>query len=162
MPDVRVKKNMSREHVRNSSRQNKVNMSANQSNFLPELNDLNSREDARSPMGSPKKLHMQNKIRNLNVPTDSRIDMSGVHNSSLSEVESGHGSPITPSKAFAARNFKRPAIEDPRRSNVAANEESKLGSNGNFAATMSPSGNLGRFKINLQRNQPGGNDMEMP
>ena len=78
MPDVRVKKNMGREHVRNSSRQNKVNMSANQSNFLPELNDLNSREDTSSPMSSPKKLHMQNKIRKLNVPGDTRIDISAL------------------------------------------------------------------------------------
>ena len=74
MPDVRVKKNISREHVRNSSRQNKVNMSANQSNFLPELNDLNSREDARSPMGSPKKLHTMNKIRNFNQPGDPHLN----------------------------------------------------------------------------------------
>ena len=155
MPDVRVKKNMSREHVRNSSRQNKVNMSANQSNFLPELNDLNSRDDARSPMGSPKKLHMQNKIRNLNVPGgDPRIDISALQSASLSEVESSNGSPITPSKTFGVRNFKRPNIEDPRRSNFTAKESERVNSrDGVFAATMSPgAASLGRFKINLQRN----------
>ena len=65
MPDVIVKKKMSREHVRNNSRKNKVSMSGNQ-NFLPELNDLNSREGAGSPIGSPKKLHTVNKIRNFN------------------------------------------------------------------------------------------------
>ena len=128
MPDVRVKKNMSRQHVRNSSRQNKVNMSANQSNFLPELNDINSREDARSPMGSPKKLHMQNKIRNFNAPNDPRMDFSGLQSASLSEVESGQGSPITPSKTFGVRNFKRPNIEDPRRSNFTAKESDRVAS----------------------------------
>ena len=92
-------------------------MSSNPSNFLPELNDINSREDARSPMGSPKKLHMQSKIRNLNVPGDSRINRSDLHSGSFSEVESGGGSPITPSKTFGVRNFVRPNIEDPRRSN---------------------------------------------
>ena len=38
-------------------------------NFLPELSDVSSRDDT---MGvgpvSPKKLHMQNKIRNKNAP----------------------------------------------------------------------------------------------
>lgn len=125
MPDVRVKKNMSREHVRNNSRQNKMNMSANQSNFLPELNDLNSREDARSPMGSPKKLHMQSKIRNLNVPGEQRIDISALQSASLSEAESGNGSPITPSKTFGVRNFKRPDIGDPRRSNFTAKDSER-------------------------------------
>lgn len=137
-------------------------MSANQSNFLPELNDLNSREDARSPMGSPKKLHMQNKIRNLNVPTDPRIDISGLQSASLSEAESGQGSPITPSKTFGVRNFKRPNIEDPRRSNFTAKESERIGSreNGMFAATMSPgAASLGRFKINLQRNGNEGNEL---
>jgi hypothetical protein len=71
MPDVRVKKNMTREHVRNSSRQNRANMGASQtagSNFLPELTDLSSREEGHSPMGSPKKLNVQTKIRNKNAP----------------------------------------------------------------------------------------------
>ena len=123
MPDVRVKKNMGREHVRNSSRQNKVNMSANQSNFLPELNDLNSREDTSSLMSSPKKLHMQNKIRNLNVPGDPRIDTSDLQSASMNEIDSCNGSPITPSKTFGVRNFnKRPNIEDPRRSNFTAKQ----------------------------------------
>lgn len=68
-------------------------------------------------MGSPKKLHMQSKIRNLNVPGDQRIDVSALQNASLSEAESCNGSPITPSKTFGVRNFKRPDIGDPRRSN---------------------------------------------
>ena len=135
-----------------------MNMSANQSNFLPELNDLNSREDARSPMGSPKKLHMQSKIRNLNVPGEQRIDLQSA---SLSEAESCNGSPITPSKTFGVRNFKRPDIGDPRRSNFNAKESERGGVNsrdGQFAATMSPvAGSVGRFKINLQRN---GNELE--
>jgi len=111
-------------------------------------------------MGSPKKLHMQNKIRNKNVPGDPRIDFNGMHGSSLSEVESGGGSPITPSKTFGVRNFKRQNIEDPRRSNFTTQDSGRIGSspNGVFAATMSPgAASVGRFKINLQRNE---NEME--
>jgi hypothetical protein len=69
MPDVRVKKNMNREHVRNRSRINMANMTASQNagTFLPELNDLSSREEARSPIGSPKKLNVQTKIRSKNT-----------------------------------------------------------------------------------------------
>lgn len=93
-------------------------MSANPSNFLPELGDINSREGARSPMGSPKKLHMQSKIRTKNVPGgDPRINFEEMKASNFSEVESGGGSPITPSKTFGVRNFKRPNIDDPRLSN---------------------------------------------
>ena len=117
MPDVRVKKNMSREHVRNSSRQNKEIMSsANERNFLPELSDLSGREDNnRSPMGSPmgKKLNMQTKIRNKNGP--SHIDFG--HTSSFSDIDSGTQSPITPSKGFGLRNNFQRKGENPRRSN---------------------------------------------
>ena len=78
---MRVRKNNAREHVRNSSRQNKEILSGTQgSHFLPELNDLNSREDQRSPMGSPKKLHMQNKIRNKNGP---QMNFSDAHQQSV-------------------------------------------------------------------------------
>ena len=116
------------------------------------LNDLNSREDVRSQMGSPKKLHTMNKIRNFNQPGDPHLNL-GNHGSSLSEVESGGGSPITPSKTFGVRNFKRPNIDDPRKSNLTANRENeRIGSSPNamFNATMSPgAGSLGRFKINL-------------
>lgn len=68
-------------------------------------------------MGSPKKLHMQSKIRAKNVPGDIRINFEEMKSSNPSEVESGGGSPITPSKTFGVRNFKRPNIDDPRRSN---------------------------------------------
>ena len=86
MQDIRVKKNMSREHVRNSSRQNKASMSS-ASNFLPELNDNTSRDDARSPIGSPKKLNIQTKIRGQNGAL--RINVSdNAQGSSISEMES--------------------------------------------------------------------------
>jgi len=68
-PNVRVKKNMGREHVRNSSRQHALKTTTN-SNFLPDLNDAD-RSDIGTPMSmvgssSPKKLSMQTKIRNKN------------------------------------------------------------------------------------------------
>lgn len=95
---------------------------------MPELSDANSREDsARTPsgFGSPKKLNMQTKIRNkqgvgINLTTN---------NASLHELDKN--SPMTPSKAFAVRNFKN---------------EDRIGSGNNqgFTATMSPN-NLGRF-----------------
>lgn len=62
MPDVRVKKNIRGEQIRNDSRQNSAAMSG-QSGFLPELSNVNDREDVLSQVSSPKKLTMQTKIR---------------------------------------------------------------------------------------------------
>lgn len=103
-PNVRVKKNVNPEHVRNSSRQNKALSTSNPGNFLPELNDASSREDIRTPsgFGSPKKLNMQTKIRNK---TGAGNDTNGCV--TFNELDSNQGSPITPSKAFAVRNFKK-------------------------------------------------------
>ena len=128
------------------------------SNFLPELNDASSsREDARSNRGdlSPKKLNIQTKMRGkaggppgMNL-TDYRVDRE--------EIDSNRGgSPITPSKTFGLRNFKRP-IDDPRRSNYTTQDGgTSLHSShyDGFENTMSPSGGgkFGSFKINLQRN----------
>lgn len=106
MPDVRVKKNMNREHVRNSSRQNRANITASQNagTFLPELNDLSSREEARSPISSPKKLNMQTKIRSKNAP---------LVNTKNNDVDST----VTPPKTFGLLNLKRQNIDNPRRNN---------------------------------------------
>ena len=57
MPDVRVKKNIRGEQIRNDSRQNSAAMSG-QSGFLPELSNVNDREDVLSQVSSPKKLTM--------------------------------------------------------------------------------------------------------
>lgn len=57
---------MQKDHVRNSSRQNRAIMTSSQqkeSNFLPELNDINSREENKSPLSSPKKLSVITKMR---------------------------------------------------------------------------------------------------
>ena len=109
-PDVRVKKNMGREHVRNSSRQNKALVSSNTGNFLPELGDVNNSRDAiRSPLAqpsSPKKLNMQAKLRGGKNAAGNPL-MVDVSESGASEFDSRAGSPITPSKTFALRSFKR-------------------------------------------------------
>ena len=101
---------MGREHVRNSSRQNKALVSSNTGNFLPDLHDVSGSRDAnRSPLAapsSPKKLNMQAKLRGgkNGGPGNLIIDAS---DSGFSEYDSRAGSPITPSKTFALRSFKR-------------------------------------------------------
>lgn len=86
-------------------------------NFLPELNDVSSREDNGIGPVSPKKLHIQNKIRNKNTPQVINFAVENHNSASLSEAVSEHGSPMTPSKAFGMRNYKRPTIDNPRKSN---------------------------------------------
>lgn len=153
-PDVRVKKNMGRDHVRNSSRQNKALGSSNTGNFLPELTDVQASRDAnRSPLttpGSPKKLNMQAKLRggrngapmNLNVDTSTSV---------FSEFDSRAGSPITPSKTFALRSFKRADLN-----NRAGSTPQDLSQG--LSSTLSPNTvQLNRFQINLQTQQ----DMSM-
>ena len=91
---------MSREHVRNSSRQNKIaTMSSanNGSSFLPELSDVSGREETKSPLAGPKKLNIQSKIRIKNGPTPIDTQMMA---QSFNDRTSGNNSPITPSKAF--------------------------------------------------------------
>ena len=67
--DVRVKRNVNPEIIRNSSRKNSGLISAAEGSFLPELNNNSSRGDARTAMGaSPtKKMIMQSKIRGKNA-----------------------------------------------------------------------------------------------
>lgn len=83
---------------------------------------------------------MQTKIRNKQ---GAGLNISNI-SSSLNELDTS--SPITPSKAFAVRNFKK-------------DQRVGSGSNTGFTSTMSPTANLGRFQINLQMNGGGGEDL---
>lgn len=85
---------------------------------MPELSDLSSREETKSPMQSPKKLNMVTKMRAKNEQFTFSQSMNA--NNGLHETES-NGSPITPTRAFAARaafqGSMRQNMANPRLSN---------------------------------------------
>ena len=57
---------MNRDSIRNNSIQNK--QAASSQGFLPELTDINSRENALSHLESPKKLDLKNKMFGTSDP----------------------------------------------------------------------------------------------